>query len=298
MADYASLTAQRRFSIPIIDLRLQRSISAILGSLDDKIELNRRMNETLEAMARAIFKDWFVDFGPTRAKMEGRTPYLAPDIWSLFPDRLDVESKPEGWLAGTVEMVASLVKDTTSPQSQPEEVFSHYSIPAYDNGQMPAIDRGADIKSNKTIVPPGSILLSKLNPEIQRVWLTDVGETDNAVCSTEFLVMKPKAPAGRAFLFGLFHSAAFRERLKGMVTGTSNSHQRVKPQGVLDLELAVPNSGSLAAYEAFVGSMLDRMIANRREITTLAALRDLLLPKLMSGEIRTKDVEKIVGEAT
>ncbi|MFN7305340.1 MAG: restriction endonuclease subunit S, partial [Acetobacteraceae bacterium] len=75
----------------------QEAIASVLGALDDKIELNRRMNETLEATARAIFKDWFVDFGPTRAKMEGRAPYLAPDIWSLFPDRLDEKGKPEGW---------------------------------------------------------------------------------------------------------------------------------------------------------------------------------------------------------
>ena len=76
---------------------ISKSIASILGALDDKIDLNRRMNETLEAMARAIFKDWFVDFGPTRAKMEGGAPYLAPEIWALFPDRLDDEGKPEGW---------------------------------------------------------------------------------------------------------------------------------------------------------------------------------------------------------
>ena len=76
--------------------RDQLDIASTLGALDDKIDLNRRMNETLEAMARAIFKDWFVDFGPTRAKMESRAPYLAPEIWALFPDRLDDEGKPEG----------------------------------------------------------------------------------------------------------------------------------------------------------------------------------------------------------
>ena len=80
-------------------MKEQPAIASILGALDDKIDLNRRMNETLEAMARAIFKDWFVDFGPTRAKMEGRAPYLAPEIWALFPERLDDEGKPEGWAA-------------------------------------------------------------------------------------------------------------------------------------------------------------------------------------------------------
>jgi type I restriction enzyme, S subunit len=80
----------------------QQAISLLLGALDDKIVLNRRMNETLEAMARAVFKDWFVDFGPTGAKMEGRAPYLAPEIWALFPDRLDDEDKPDGWRSGSL----------------------------------------------------------------------------------------------------------------------------------------------------------------------------------------------------
>jgi len=80
----------------------QRAIAATLGALDDKIDLNRRMNETLEAMARALFRDWFVDFGPTRAKMAGTAPYLSPDLWSLFPDSLDDAGKPEGWEADTL----------------------------------------------------------------------------------------------------------------------------------------------------------------------------------------------------
>lgn len=98
MAPYVSLTDQRTaFKLSIPELSKQIAIGATLRSFDDKIEANRRMNETLEAMARALFRDWFIDFGPTRAKMEGREPYLASDIWSLFPDRLDDEGKPEGW---------------------------------------------------------------------------------------------------------------------------------------------------------------------------------------------------------
>jgi type I restriction enzyme S subunit len=285
-----------RISLP--PLPAQRSVGAVLGTLDDKIELNRRMNETLEAIVRAIFNDWFVDCGPTRAKMEGRAPYLTPDIWSLFPERLDDEGKPEGWMPGSVGDVASLVKDTVNLQLLTEELFSHHSIPAYDSGQRPVLDRGADIKSNKTVVPGGAILLSKLNPEIPRVWLTDICRADRAVCSTEFLVMLPSPPAGRSFLFGLFHSPSFRDSLRGMVTGTSNSHQRVKPQGVLDLEIARPSRDCLTVFEKTAGPLVDRTISNRREVGTLAALRDLLLPKLMSGEIRIKDAENIVGEAT
>src|SRR5260221_10602310 len=91
----------------------QPATASVLGTLDEKIALYRRMNETLEPMARAIFKDWFVDFGPTRAKMEGRAPYLAPEIWSLFPDRLDDEGKPHGWRIEPLLQQARLISGGT-----------------------------------------------------------------------------------------------------------------------------------------------------------------------------------------
>ena len=96
------LTSLRQFQVPVPSRDFQERVAGTLAALDDKIDLNRRMNETLEAMARAIFKDWFVDFGPTRAKAEDRTPYLAPELWDLFPDALDDEGKPAGWRGGTL----------------------------------------------------------------------------------------------------------------------------------------------------------------------------------------------------
>jgi type I restriction enzyme S subunit len=93
---YVSLTQQRSLWLAIPSIAKQQAIASILGALDDKIDLNRRMSETLETMARAVFKDWFVDFGPTRAKLEGGAPYIAPEVWALFPDRLDDEGRPKG----------------------------------------------------------------------------------------------------------------------------------------------------------------------------------------------------------
>ena len=110
----------------------QRAIAHILGTLDDKIELNRRMNETLEAMARALFKDWFVDFGPTRAKSEGRDPYLAPEIWDLFPEELDVDGKPEGWEVSEIGQEVDAVGGATPSTKEPaywEEGEQHWATP-------------------------------------------------------------------------------------------------------------------------------------------------------------------------
>ena len=152
----------------------QRAIAHILGTLDDKIELNRRMNETLEAMARALFKSWFVDFDPVRAKMAGSDTGLPQHLADLFPDRFE-ESElgkiPEGWEVKPLEKIAQLEKATVKPENHTTEEFEHFSLPAYDSGQLPALDLGSTIKSNKTLVPSQAVLLSKLNPEIQRVWL-------------------------------------------------------------------------------------------------------------------------------
>ena len=255
------------------------------------------MNETLEATARAIFKDWFVDFGPTRAKMEGRTPYLAPEIWALFPDRLDDEGKPEGWNYFSVDDLVMQSKGSVSPSTSPDQIFEHYSLPAYDAGQSPALDLGSTIKSNKTPVPPGAVLLSKLNPETSRVWLPDPKGQRPQVTSTEFLCFQPKGLVGTALIYCLFSSPPFKAMLEGMVTGTSKSHQRISPPVLLSQTVLVSANKLIGAFEPAIGPFLAQQLANRAQIRTLAATRDLLLPKLMSGEIRMKDVEKIAEVA-
>ena len=115
------LTSLRQFQVPLPPREEQERITDILAVLDDKIELNRRMNETLEAMARAIFKDWFVDFGPTRAKAEGRDPYFAAEHWELFPDALDDEGKPEGWKKGALANVSDSPRRGVSPADVAED---------------------------------------------------------------------------------------------------------------------------------------------------------------------------------
>lgn len=276
------------------DRNEQDLIVELLGALDDKIELNRRMNETLEAMARAIFKDWFVDFGPTRAKAEGRAPYLAPEVWDLFPDALDDEAKPIGWLRWTVDDLAVHHRATVSPAAESERLFEHYSIPAYDAGQEPALDIGASIKSNKTVFPSGSVLLSKLNPDIPRVWIPNPQNDLPQVASTELLAFAPKSPGTRGLLYCLFLDAGFRREMEAMVTGTSKSHQRVPPKALVQRQVL---SGAANVFENFdrqISPLLDRVLKNRAESSTLAQTRDLLLPKLMSGEIRLREAEKAV----
>lgn len=273
----------------------QRAIAHVLGTLDDKIELNRRMSETLEAMARAIFKSWFEDFEPVRARAEGRSMPLPGHLSDLFPSRLvnsELGEIPEGWRVGRFRDVADLLRDQLDPSESPASLFAHYSIPAFDERQTPRREYGGDIKSLKFQVPPAAVLLSRLNPEIERVWLVDVASGVRAICSTEFLVLRARPPFTRTYLYCLARSSRFRQQIQALVTGTSKSHQRAQAAPVLDSRIVVPPSVVLKAFENTAAYALAVVLDRRGESTTLMGVRDTLLPRLVSGELRVPDATR------
>jgi type I restriction enzyme, S subunit len=273
-------------------------IVSVLSVLDDKIELKRRMNETLEGMAQAIFRDWFVDFGPVRRKAAGETdavailggltpdPARAAQLAALFPDGFGDDGLPVGWNRLHLSDIASQGKGSVNPQGQPETLFELYSLPAFDKGQEPSMDAGSTIKSNKTPVPSGAVLLSKLNPETLRVWLPNDHAGAAQIASTEFLVFIPKPDVSRSLLFALFRDPDFRTLMQGMVTGTSKSHQRISPPALLAQEVIAADVGLFPAFSALVEPMLEQLLESRAENKHLAETRDYLLPRLMSGTVR------------
>ena len=288
-----------RIRVWIPAVREQRAIAHILGTLDDKIELNRRMNATLKAMARALFRSWFVDFDPVRAKMEGRDTGLPKDIADLFPDRL-VDSElghiPQGWRMWRLEELANHHAQFITPSSDPEAEFDLFSLPAHDTGQLPARVTGMAIGSNKALVPPNAVLVSKLNPKILRVWMPEKSSGSLQVCSTEFIVFTPRSPATRSLLFSLFSDANFREMLQSMVTGTSGSHQRVPANGLKQRQVLPGTRALLRSFGEIVTPILAHTVEARAESRSLAALRDALLPKLVSGELRVNTLEPIARD--
>lgn len=180
----------RQMKVPIPSLEEQRQVIDVLSALDDKIDLNRRMNETLDAMARAIFKDWFVDFGPTRAKMEGCTPYLAPDLWALFPERLDGE-KPEGSTTGTLKRYATLNPESWSRTTYPETV-RYVDLSATKWGRIEAIGslpRDSAPSRAQRILRPGDTIVGVVRPGNGSFAL--IG-TKGLTGSTGFAVLRPK----------------------------------------------------------------------------------------------------------
>jgi type I restriction enzyme S subunit len=179
--------------VSIPPLAEQQAIAHILGTFDDKIELTRKTNETLEAMAKALFKSWFVDFDPVRAKAEGRSTGLPAEISDLFPDSFEdseLGEIPSGWSVCEIDQVVNLRKDSIDPASAPDEIFDHYSIPAFDAGKYPVRELGSSIKSQKFLVGDGDLLVSKLNPSTPRVWIPFASSGSRAICSTEFLVCR------------------------------------------------------------------------------------------------------------
>lgn len=293
-----------KIELNIPPLNEQLAISHVLGVLDDKIELNRKQNETLEAMARAMFKAWFVDFEPVRAKMEGRwkrgqsLPGMPAHLYDLFPDRM-VESElgeiPEGWHVLSFEDVASQRKEVVKPEDFPNEIFFHYSIPAFDAGKMPVCELGESIRSNKSVVHDGFVLISKLNPHIPRVW--NIGEAGaSAVCSTEFTVWEAKEPANGAFLYCLASLDVFNEALCQLVTGTSNSHQRVKPEQFKGIRVFSAVEDLISGFSMAAAAILESTDKRRIESADLSRIRGVLLPKLVSGELRISEAERFLDK--
>ena len=241
-------------ALPLPPLAEQRAIAHILGTLDDKIELNRRMNETLEAMARALFKSWFVDFDPARIRRGdpcGRPmlgshkgcPYTTPNILDLFPDHFEdseLGEIPAGWEVGSFGDVVEQLRDQENRLHRLKSCFTTSVFLRLTRGQWPKTEAGESIKSLKSRVPPGAMLLSKLNPEIERVWLVDVDRTDRAVCSTEFLVLHPRSHYKRSYAYCLARSPLFRQQIESLVTGTSKSRQRATADAFLNLTVLLP----------------------------------------------------------
>ncbi|ENM3904372.1 restriction endonuclease subunit S [Vibrio cholerae] len=279
----------RKFLLPKVPMGVQNYIVKVIGDLSDKLKINDQTNQTLEEMAQAIFKSWFVDFDPVKAKMNGEQPEgMDAATASLFPEKL-VESElgliPEGWKVDSLAKIAKLDTTSVNPAKEPEIIWEHFSIPAFDAGCYPSFDTGESIKSGKYAVKDNSVLVSKLNPRFQRIWLPLPTMSEKAICSTEFMQFVPNCSAFKAYLYNLVKSTPFQNELLNTVTGTTGSRQRAQPKQVAKAQVVIPSSKLMEIYCQKVDAMLSLSQQNIRQNIELAKLRDTLLPKLLSGEI-------------
>jgi type I restriction enzyme, S subunit len=236
----------------------QKAIAGVLSCLDDKIDLLHRQNQTLEALAETLFRQWFI------------------------------EEAQDDWEKATVYKFASHSKENRKPQENPNLEYLHYSLPAFDAGMRSEKELGGNIKSNKYYVPPNSILISKLNPRVSRVWAVDGKVDKNAICSMEFQVAIPKTTDLYPFVYYLFRSTMMKNELEACASGTSGSHQRVKPEDIFEFTFSCPPEEKILKFSASYWPHLKKIFQNQEQIQTLENLRDTLLPKLMSGKVRVQ----------
>ena len=284
------------------DLPEQRAIAHILGTLDDKIELNRRMSATLEAMARAIFKDWFVDFGPTRAKMECRwrrgesLPGLPAHLYDLFPDRLvgtEQGEIPEGWRWGALREIAKNSRRSAQPSEIPDGTgyiaLEHIPRRTLALGDWTVAD---GVKSNKYWFQKGDLLFGKLRPYFHKVGIAPI----DGVCSTEIVVLHPSEPIWWSFLTLAASSAEFVDFTDQGSTGTIMP--RTSWPEMSRYPLPLPRKEVAAEFERLMQPALNGIVQAVHQSRTLSALRDALLPKLISGELRVRDAERLPERVT
>jgi type I restriction enzyme, S subunit len=274
-----------RLHVPLPPTPVQHQIASILAAYDDLIEINARRVKILEEIAQMIYREWFVNLRfPGRENAEMTKSRLGPI--------------PSGWKVGTVSDLVRISRNGVAPKDFGEETFLHFSIPAFDLGCMPLPEKGEKIRSNKYIVVPGCVLLSKLNPRISRIWIPAVQGTNRAIASTEFLVLIPVIADSRNYAYHLLRSDEFQGQFIGMSLGTSTSHQRVKPNDFAQMPICLPPPPLLRRFANVVEPMMRQTVALRRNTADLREIRNLVSPKLISGEVSVEELEPETANQT
>ena len=279
----------------------QQSIAEILGSLDDKIELNRQMNKTLEEMAQAVFKSWFVDFDPVKAKAEGRAVEgLSQEILDLFPDSF-VESElgdiPKGWTLKTLEDVSKNVSETYNLKAKDKVIF----VNTGDVSEGKFLHKNySDTKTlpgqAKKSIKPNDILFSEIRPANKRFAYVTF-PSDDYVVSTKFMIIRANEEIMSNYLYTILKSQSTLDEFQIQAESRSGTFPQITFQSVGYFPIIHPSKEVLTAFDAFISSIYIKILQNYFEIETLSNIRDSLLPKLISGEIRVGDAEKIMEGA-
>ena len=282
------------------EINEQKAIAHILGSLDDKIELNRQMNRTLEAMAQAIFKSWFMDFDPVMAKSEDRDTGLPAEIADLFPysfEESELGLIPKGWRIQAISDLTDIVGGSTPRTTElnywqdgihfwatPKDL-SALSVPLLLETERRITDAGlAQISSG--LLPVGTVLLSSRAP----IGYLAIAEIPVAI-NQGFIAMKPKKDISN--LFVLFWTSFAHDEILSRANGST--FLEISKTNFRPIPLVVPSDNVMRTFDKMVRVFYERIVTNEHEIQNLSTLRDTILPKLIFGELRVPDAKKLVG---
>lgn len=280
----------------------QRAIAHILGTLDDKIELNRRMNETLEAMARALFKSWFVDFDPVHGRADGHDSGTSDALADAFPSAFQDSTLgmiPRGWRAAVVANLAEVVGGST-PSTKERTFWENGTHSWATPKDLSSLATPVLLETERTItelglgqigsglLPRGTVLLSSRAP-IGYLAVTEVPVAINQ----GFIAMLPRPGVSNLFLLYWVESA-YHEIVS---RANGSTFLEISKSNFRDVPLVAPAPSAMATFERTVRPLYSRIVNNERECLTLARLRDTLLPKLVSGEVRLERVERVLGRS-
>ena len=296
---YTNVSKSRfeQIEISVPPLPTQRAIAHVLGTLDDLIELNRETNEILEEMARALFKSWFVDFDPVRAKLEGRQPAgMDAATAAIFPDHFqdsELGQIPRGWSVGKFGDVCASSRQGVSPeQIDPETPYIGLEHMPRRSIALGEWETAAKVSSGKSAFNKGDILFGKLRPYFHKVGVAPV----NGVCSTDILVLLPKKPDWFGFVLGHASSDALVQFADQSSAGTKMPRTNWKDMS--SFQITIPPQNVASAFSQIVRSQVETIQESIFESRDLAALRDTLLPKLLSGEVSAPGAEELIAVST
>jgi type I restriction enzyme, S subunit len=273
---------------PWAPLREQQAIAHVLGTLDDKIELNRRMNETLEEMARAIFKSWFVDFDPVKAKMDGRKPYgMDDETAALFPDSFEdseIGRIPKGWSVHNLDGIAEFLNGLALQKYPAEgpEALPVVKIAELRNGISPKSGRASTDVPERYVVADGDLLFSWSGSLLAKLWSGGPGALNQHL----FKVTSASHPRWFCYQWVLRHLPEFQRIAADKATTMGHIQRR----HLAEAKTVSPPGPVLDGLGATIAPLIDRVVHNSLESRTLGSLRDALLPKLISGELDVREL--------
>jgi type I restriction enzyme S subunit len=279
-----------KFKLQLPPLHVQREIAETLGALDDRITLLRETNTTLEAIAQALFKSWFVDFDPVHAKMQGRAPEgMIEATAALFPDSFE-ESElgdvPKGWKIGVLSDIATTVKKQLSPTDL-HAGLNYVGLEHIPRKSLSLVDwdDASGLESAKAAFRKGDVLFGKLRPYFHKVVIAPF----DGVCSTDILVCQPTKPSYR----GVATQHLFSDELISYADRLSNGAKmpRVNWGDLAAYQVVLPTEVVSEAFSKAIDPLIERITHNVQEAKTLESLRDTLLPRLISGQIQISDVQ-------
>lgn len=288
-----SLTTQKSLEIPLPPLAEQKAIAAVLGALDDKIELNRRMNATLEAMARALFQSWFVDFDPVRAKIDGGQPVgIDSGTAALWPEHLEdspLGHIPKGWEVRTIESVCKTVTRGVTPEYR--EGTGRFIInqrvnrgPFLDWTSLKELTQGLEVPLER-LAKRWDVLVNCLGEgTLGRTHLYK-GESDLYAIDQHMSICRAEHRSGGAYIYQVLSGADGQAKIESLKTG-STGMTMFNISKLRAFDMVWPPASILAAYFKIVEPLCLQVANNDQESRTLATLRDTLLPKLLSGELQ------------